>query len=88
MARGVFGLHRQEGAGSHVQRDSLEDYSAFPEPLQQAVCEMQAGRGRRYRAFLTGKRGLIVGPIPFIGGAPRRNIRRQRHAGDRISIGE
>ena len=44
-----------------------------------AVGEMQPGGGRRHRALLGGKQGLVVGAVLLVGRAAGGDIGRQRH---------
>ncbi|MCY1504708.1 hypothetical protein D9M68_388890 [compost metagenome] len=73
----VLGLHRLEGAGAHVQRDVGALHAARFEFGQQALVEMQRGRGRGHGAGHAREHGLVAALV--VGRVGVRDVGRQRH---------
>jgi hypothetical protein len=64
----TLGANRLKGAKSHIESDLRDFDSAIPQQAQNPGREMQAGGGRRNRASLPSKHGLValtVGRLVF-----------------------
>src|SRR3546814_2658676 len=60
MIGGVVRLHRQKGAGPHVQRQRLAAHARRVHRLDQPVGEVQGGGGGGNRARFGCEHGLII----------------------------
>ncbi len=75
-----LGLHRQEGAGAHVQRQSFASDAAPIQLIDEARCEMQSRGGRCDRSVLAREHRLVIVAVGLVRGATRRDVGGKRHS--------